>query len=733
MTGVGLLGASAAVGGVSAGSSDHPNTITFDGTGSPGRSDYTFSVSGSVEPDGDVGAIEAADTIDGASVSGAVHRDVDAYRFSGTLTELDVVGTAAVSLTYGDQSDTAADRLRIIAGSGSSTAYEFTTSGRTVKVTDTEDAANSSDSVTANGDGSYTVSGDVSDTGGDTYDFWGDVTDFSPMDGSYTLFLNGEEVTAYDLTGDEQPSSRLEIVTPADGSVEYTLTTSGEITKVLDNGDNSAESGNDTVTQNDDGTWTATGLTGNGYGDAYDFRGQALRFEPIEGSFTLYLDGQEVTVSELTGQEPPTSFLEIVTPADGSVEYSLTTTGEITKALDNGDNSAETGNDTVTQNDDGTWTATGLTGNGYGDAYEFQGEATAFSPMEGTFSLYVDGTQVTPYELTGEDPPSDDSTSSSSADGGPIGGGGGYAGTVSRDQADYVARTRNELSSALSSASSGDVVYVPGDETIDIGNGGFDVDDGVTLASNRGIDDAPGALLYTDNSGTCFQLSGDARFTGFRLRGAHPGDDRSGTATTRGVGISGSSEVDNNDIWGFYHTGVRVNSGTGAHIHHNVIRENNKSGLGYGVGTGSGDTLIEYNYFNYNRHSVTSNGEAYGYEVRYNHFGPEIVVYTIGTHKPAGTRWKVHDNVIEGYEVDGERRAVVGVRGIPDEEYSITDNWMFHPAEPGSTPCGWCEVSVIQPYQDEWTNVSFSDNYYGEDANVSYSDIIPGYDGWRSP
>jgi hypothetical protein len=756
----GLL-TSLATGAVAGAGTDRPNTIAFDGTVSSGKSAYEFAVSGSVEPDPDSGATEISDSIDGTSVTGVVHRDRDAYRFGGELASLDVEGEADVSVSYGDAADVAADRLQIVAGAGGDVDYSFTATDRIVPVADNgSDSADDADTVAENDDGSWSATGDTADGAGDTYDVWGEITDFAPVEGDYTLLYNGDEVTAYELTGTEPPSepetARLELVTPADGSVEYTFTTTGEISKVLDAGDRSAEEGNDTVRQNDDGTWTATGLTGNGYGDAFDVEGDVVEFVPKEGSFTIYLDGNEVTAYDLVGEEPPedpsdsTKLFEIVTPSDGSVEYAFTTTGEISKVLDAGDRSAEEGNDTVRQNDDGTWTATGLTGNGYGDSYRFAGEATAFEPKTGTFTLYLDGNEVTAYDLVGEEPPADggdggdggDDTGTSGS--GTLGGGAGYENAVSQSDADAVVRSRSALGDALASASSGDVVFVPGDEQIDLGSSTFDVPDGVTLASDRGVDGSSGALLHTDREVKgSFRLHGSSRLTGIDLRGPHPGDDTSGTWYGQGVWTHGPAEVDNCEIHGIGVAAIecRGSSGGSAHVHHNHLHHNNQDGRGYAVSVidDGGQPTVEYNYFYYNRHSVTTDGEPTGYVLRYNHFGPKESMWPIDAHSPSGTTFEVHNNVVEVWQeraYDGSEVCAIAIRDVPDDVFQIQDNWFWNPRKPDpsgpsqTSPDQAVHQSFDQPH--EFLNVEFQDNHYGEDANVTCADVIPGYDGWRS-
>jgi hypothetical protein len=621
VAGAGLVGGVLPVGTGTA-STSLPLTIIFDGQEADQETSYEFSVSGSVEPASDVGAVEASDTIDGSHVVGTIKEDTDAYRFDGELTGVRADGSVSVSIEY---------------------------------------------------ETTQTTSGD-----------------------------------------------RLEIVSAPDSRVEYTFSSPDRIEKVLDNGDNSAEPNNDSVAQNSDGTWTVTGLTGNGYGDTFTIHGDLSTFEPTTGDFTLLLNGEEVSVTELTGQETssddgttPTHRLEIVTAEDSAVDYTFTATGEVSKVFDNGDNSAETNNDTVTRNGDGTWTVTGLTGNGYGDTYEFTGDVQSFDPMEGNFGLYLDGTQVTAYELTGEEKPAD--SGSDTVDGGPMGGGDGYGNTVSRDQADTVVGTRSELATALSSASTGDVVYVAGDASIDAGSSTLSVPAGVTLASNRGIDGAPGGLLYTNDDTELLNADGDARVTGIRVQGPYseyfePDYYASGDGIeTQGPNV----EIDNCEIWGFATAGVSAKN-DGVHVHHNHIHNNPRDGLGYGVSCGGGDQVIEWNRFNYNRHSVASNGEG-GYTVRYNHFGSETIDHVIDVHRPGGTTTTIHHNTIEATTQvqNSSTPEGVAIRGTPDDVADIHHNWFYNPTEPQSTPEGWDGSAITQVHTDSWQNVEFSNNHYG--------------------
>jgi len=662
-----------------------------------------------------------------------------------------VTTVGAAASTGVASASSGADRLEIVTPENESVEYEFVTTAEPAKVFGDGDnsAEPNNDSITGNDDGTWTVTGLTGNGYGDAFDLRGDVTSFSPTSGEFTLYLNGTEVTVDELVTDpgvETSTHMLEIVTPENGSVEYSFTTAGKIEKVLDDGDNAAEPKNDSVTENGDDTWTVTGRTGNGYGDTVTFEGEPIEFA-ANGEFTLYLDGQETTVGDLTGQEVSTNRLEILTPENGSVEYSFTTGSEIRKDLDNGDDSAEPNNDSVTENGDGTWSATGLTGNGYGDTYEFAGQPQAFSPKEGEFSLHLNGQQVTAYELVGEEPPNADTADGSgddasgddggSTDGAAMGGGSRYARTVTRSDANIVARTASELVDGLSAASAGEVVFVPGDEQIDLGGRKIEVPAGVTLASNRGVNGAPGALLYTDQEvNDSLFVRENARFTGLQVRGPHPGSDTSsGGSNANAIRCTGDCEIDNNDVWGFSLCAVAVQYGSRAHVHHNVIRENNRDGLGYGVWVDAADPIIEYNFFHHNRHSVAESSDPGSYTCRYNHFSPTEVLHNIDMHAPCGDRYDVHNNVVETVrrEWDGNVNHIVSVRDAPNDMALIQDNWFFNPNAPDSNgPTDRAGQAIIQPKSSSWTNVSFSGNHYGEDANVTYSDVIPNYDGWRT-
>ena len=624
------------------------NSIVIDGTVSPETATYEFFTSGDVALHPDVGSNDDSGSIQDGHVNGSVGNEIHAYRFSGTLSYLDVDGNAELTLNYGDSGTSDTDRLEIVASS--------------------------------------------------------------------------------------------------DGSVDYEITSSGTVEKVLDNGDRSANEGEDTVAENDDGTWTVVGSTANGYGDTYDFHGDIERFDPVTGEFTLFFNGVETTVPELTGQEEPADEEEATIEREHW--YSFEATGDeyadyYLEVEDGGEIIPSLVDDAVIDyeyfwiGDDGT-KAAGRVFPGETHAYAFD-TLVADVTIEGEANPTVDDSdsnlEYYPRSMASGDhwktgfPWQDDDHEAPGdgiVEGGPIGGGQGYENTISPDEADVVVSSRSEFNSALSSASSGDVVYVAGDASIDLGSNTYTVPRGVTLASDRGIDNAPGGHLYTDHqpdsSMYYIELSRGARLCGVRVQGPYYDFfDPDFYATGAGVTVRGDSvEIDNCEMWGFALASVHVGTGE-PHIHHNDIHHNPRRGLGYGVVNYGGNPLIEWNYFDANRHSVACDGQG-GYVARYNHFGPITYSHVMDVHSPGGTRVEIYNNTVEAVDGDhdGDQRPAVAIRGAPDDVAAIYDNWFYNPDEPLDTPDGWStRHAIIQVGVDEWTNVEWSGNHYGssEPAN----------------
>ena len=175
------------------------------------------------------------------------------------------------------------------------------------------------------------------------------------------------------------PDSKTLTIDGSDASrTDYEFTVDGEL-----QGTSSLGSG-DSV----DGT-TGSGFV-NGGVDEYQFTGQIAAFTR-DGDAPVLVDGNEIDLSQYGSDR---NVIEVVTTEDPSVlDYTFTTTGKIEPNYDAETNPA-TSNDSVSQNDDGTWSADGYTGNGYGDTYYFQGELTDFGPVKDFAEVRVNGTAV---------------------------------------------------------------------------------------------------------------------------------------------------------------------------------------------------------------------------------------------------------------------------------------------------------------------------------------------------
>lgn len=339
IAGVAAAGSVLASSRASASNGDLPNAIVFDGTNTSEPTEYSFTVSDSVEA---ASVVENTnDDIFGQTVQGTVNGGANAYVYSGTIQQLSNFGPGTVQFGNDSESILPEPTHRIVVRSGSEISYEFTANGEVTKVKDgSETKAEDNDDITQNGDGTWSVSGYTGNGYGDAFRYRGNVTDFSPLEGPYTLVVDGEETTAYDLTGTERPSDD-ELVITSSTEVSYQFKTDAKPKKIQDGSRNEAED-NDDVTRNDDGTWTVSGYTGNGYGDGYELTGEVLEFSPMTGSYSLLLNGEDTTAYELTGTEPPEPGTDAVlgggegyanTVPVGDADYTVSSTSELENAL----------------------------------------------------------------------------------------------------------------------------------------------------------------------------------------------------------------------------------------------------------------------------------------------------------------------------------------------------------------------------------------------------------------
>jgi len=315
-------------------------------------------------------------------------------------------------------------------------------------------------------------------------------------------------------------------------------------------------------------------------------------------------------------------------------------------------------------------------------------------------------------------------------DAGPVGGGRGYTKIITNG--DFTAKNLDELLEALGKAKAGQVVFIPGQTEIDctarvyIEQLVLEVPAGVTLASDRGREQSPGALICSDALKTpvLIRIAGpDARVTGLRIRGPNSkryldhhrrsfAEGRGRTyyyklPTSNGIRTEHSGlEVDNCEISGFSHAGVDLIKGDRHHIHHNFIHHCQYQGLGYGVCHNVAASLIERNLFDFNRHSIAGTGRpGCGYETRHNVELGTSLSHCFDMHGGrdrkdgtdiAGTTILIHHNTFRAPNTP------IVIRGVPEDACKVDRNWFPRHKEP-----------KLAVRASEKTRVS--DNAYGAD------------------
>jgi hypothetical protein len=286
---------------------------------------------------------------------------------------------------------------------------------------------------------------------------------------------------------------------------------------------------------------------------------------------------------------------------------------------------------------------------------------------------------------------------------GPIGGGKGYVDAFT--QGDFEVSDVEELLQALSEAKAGQVIYMDGDTVIDLTPRIYveqlilKIPPGVILASNRGTNASEGALICSDtlNTKVMMRAAGPGvRITGIRLQGPNPkrhmehharsfGPNGLGREyyyrfpVSRGIETSFPIEIDNCELSAFSQCAVYLKEGTGHHIHHNFIHQCQYNGLGYGVSHNTSFSVIEYNLFDENRHSIAGTGASgSGYIARHNVEAGISLSHCFDMHggrdrkdgtEIAGTSIEIYNNTFRA-----PQRAVV-IRGTPEERCDIYQNW----------------------------------------------------------
>ena len=287
---------------------------------------------------------------------------------------------------------------------------------------------------------------------------------------------------------------------------------------------------------------------------------------------------------------------------------------------------------------------------------------------------------------------------------GPIGGGAGYTNIITKG--DFTVKDTTSLLEALKKVKSGQVIFISQEAEIDLTTRIYidklimEVPEGVTLAGDRGYNGSKGAILLSDTLDTpqLIRIVGpNVRITGLRIQGPNPKryielhnqaflpgglgrEYRAKFPLSRGISTAFPNlEVDNCEISAFSHQSIGLNKGDGHRIHHNYIHHCQYQGLGYGVSHSAAKSLIEYNLFDYNRHSIAGTGvPGCIYVARHN---VELGVSLSHCFDMHGGRDRNDGTTIAGTSIEiynntfGPPTRGVVIRGIPQEKCDVHHNW----------------------------------------------------------
>lgn len=348
-----------------------------------------------------------------------------------------------------------------------------------------------------------------------------------------------------------------------------------------------------------------------------------------------------------------------------------------------------------------------------------------------------------------------------------IAGGVGHRADINLEDADIVVENRDSLVDALNS--SVDVIGIEGHTRIDLSGRDYALSN-QTIVSDRGVDDSPGALLYTTDHGDdspawdggsngrgLITIQGNSRISGIRLRGPYydyydnpkypgyiPLDDedtyeereaRRAKRYARGIHIlSDDVEIDNCELYGWPIQAITIGALStivSPHIHHIYGHDCMMDGAGYVINIINGHPVIEMSYFNATRHSI--NGFGYpncGYTLKDSVFGPSTVSHAVDMHclaengygndLTAGGRVEVRRCVFAfTHNIDNQNAQAIVFRGYPEDKYITENNWFLHEMDGDGTfenvanaaykPVPYRQVNVESGWHDWYA----SDNQYG--------------------
>lgn len=303
-----------------------------------------------------------------------------------------------------------------------------------------------------------------------------------------------------------------------------------------------------------------------------------------------------------------------------------------------------------------------------------------------------------------------------------------FSSRVTQEDADATVGSPANIQGVLESTAGGTVWLQGGIYTIDSLPRRIDIPADTTLASNGAV------LRQQSPKNGVFNLTNDgARITGLRIQGSQIGYIEN-YETNRAILVRANVEIDNCEIFGWPTSGIYIGMGGGStdpsriiepHIHHNVIRDNQGDGLGYGIVVYNGNPAIEYNFINANRHGLAGGGgESSSYRFFNNVHGENGLIFQSEQHAPGGGRMEVRNNEFRMVETgNGNPARAYAQRGTPSDVALIENNHIFNPNAPGEQPDAGSSAAIVQYKHDstEWVNVEFGNNQYGETGSIDSS------------
>jgi hypothetical protein len=270
---------------------------------------------------------------------------------------------------------------------------------------------------------------------------------------------------------------------------------------------------------------------------------------------------------------------------------------------------------------------------------------------------------------------------------------------VTKKMATHVVNNRSQLIDAVGTPEA--IIWIPENVTIDMTDTfGIIVAPNVTIASNRLLDSKTGGMIKSESydEGIFINDKGGFRITGVRLRGPRMdyfdpwnwGADEEDYSALAFKLQGQTAIVDNCEVFGWPFAGFALGARgtqTSGWIHHNSMHHNQMNHLGYPMELYNGLHLIEWNYFDRNRHSIAGFGyPTNGYEARFNVVGPHSIQHAFDMHylgenldnnnMVAGRFANVHHNVFELTS-----NSAFSIQGYPLLYARFSQNWCAAPKE----------------------------------------------------